>query len=86
MEVDHISLVQVDHDAQIERENLQRLKDLEKAQAASAQPNEEDEKLKIDEYAKLSKVGMLAMDASDQPYDIMLMKVELRSWGSTDTS
>ncbi|KAK4515576.1 uncharacterized protein ATC70_010527 [Mucor velutinosus] len=86
MEVDHISLVQVDHDAQIEREHLQHLKDLEKAQDASAQSNEEDDKLKVDLYANLSKVGVLAMDASDQPYDIMLMKVELKSWGSTDTS
>ncbi|KAL7332977.1 hypothetical protein PS15p_201946 [Mucor circinelloides] len=87
MEVDHISLAQIDNDAQIERENLQRLKDLEKAQDESAQSIEKDEKLKVDPYAKLSKVGVLAMDASNQPYDIMLMKVELNSWGSnTDTS
>lgn len=88
MEVDPITLVQVDHDAQIEREHLQHLKDLEKAQNASSQSiqEQEDEKLKVDAYAKLSKVGVLAMDASDQPYDIMLMKVELKSWGSTDTS
>ncbi|CEP17999.1 hypothetical protein [Parasitella parasitica] len=87
MDVDHIPLVQVDHDAQIEREKLQSLKDLEKAQDPSSKAKEEDEKLKVDPYAKLSKVGALALNGSGQPYDVMLMKVELNSWGSnTDTS
>lgn len=87
MEIDYISLVEVDNDAQIERENLQRIKDLEKAGDKTTKVNEDDEKLEIDSYAKLDKVGVISLNEANQPYDIMLMKVELNSWGSnTDTS
>lgn len=87
MEIDHISLVEVDNDAQIERENLQKIKDLEKANDETTKVNEDDEKLKVDSYAKLDKVGIISVNEANQPYDIMLMKVELNGWGTnTDTS
>lgn len=87
MKVDPISLVEVENDAQIERKNLQRLKDIENAQDEHGMENKNDERLKVDPYAKMSKIGFIVMDEADQPYDTMLLKVELNRWGgTTDTS
>jgi hypothetical protein len=85
MDIDYISTQSVDEDAQIEREKLQQFKNIQNASKKA--DIEEDESFKVDTYSKLEKVGSIASDENNLPYNIMLMKVELQSWGSdTDTS
>lgn len=88
MDIDYISTQKVDEDAQIERERLQKLKNIQNASKKTTSSDiEEDESLKVDAYSKLEKVGSITLDENNVPYNIMLMKVELQSWGSdTDTS
>lgn len=90
MDIDYITTTKVDEDAQIEREILQKRKDLEKAKKRAAEgrkDDEEEEAVKVDPYSKLEKVGSIMLDENNQPYDIMLLKVEIRGWGVyTETS
>ncbi|RCH89506.1 hypothetical protein CU098_003095 [Rhizopus stolonifer] len=86
MSVDYIPTTKVDEDAQIERAKLQHAKDIESAKSGNKR-QEKDELLKVDSYSKLERVGEIVLDENDIPYNIVLMKVELNSWGTyTDTS
>ncbi|KAI9485554.1 MAG: poly polymerase catalytic domain-containing protein [Benjaminiella poitrasii] len=87
MDIDYITTLEVDEAAQIEREILQRQKDIEILKDKNTQVNTSDAIAEVDPYSKLEKIGYLVLDDNHLPYDIMLMKVELRSWGDyTDTS
>jgi hypothetical protein len=88
MEVDAISMNEVEEHAQIERENLRKQKVLDDLNSGKPIVPEKDETLIVDEYSKLSKVATVEMDESlSIAYNITLMKVELQSWGEfTDTS
>lgn len=88
MDIDYISTQKVDEDAQIEREQLQRLKRIQNASKNIAtSKTEDDESFKVDSYSKLEKIGCIVTDEYNLPCNIMLMKVELQRWGNnTDTS
>lgn len=82
MEIDFISTQKVDQDAQIEREILQKEKDLKKTKNSLVTFDDCDLAVKVDTYSKLEKVGYVQMDEKNEPYDIMLIKVELPYYGT----
>jgi hypothetical protein len=88
MDIDYVTTQKVDEDAQIEREILQKQKDLEKAKNKQVTNKQDDDgTVKVDSYSNLEKVGSVMLDENNKPYDIMLMKVEVRGWGVyTETS
>lgn len=88
MDLDGITMQEVEEFAQIERENLRREKELEDIKNGKKVDPKEDESLKIDKYSKLADVATVEIDQDiSTPYNIKLMKVELQSWGDfTDTS
>lgn len=84
MEVDVISMSQIDEDAQTEREILQKEQDAKKKKDSTN--DDVDTKAKVDPYSKLQKVGHIEYDEDDKPYDIMLLKIEIHSWNGTESS
>ncbi|KAI7902907.1 ankyrin repeat-containing domain protein [Cokeromyces recurvatus] len=88
IDINYISASNVEKDAQIERKRLQQLKNIEQNKKRDSLNNDTvDDALRVDPYSKLDKVGYIIVDEHQVPYDIMLMKVELQSWGCyTDTS
>ncbi|KAG2201741.1 hypothetical protein INT47_002001, partial [Mucor saturninus] len=86
MEIDFISTQQVDLDAQIEREILQKEKDLAKPKDSLVTDDDCNVATIVDAYSNLEKVGYVMVDENNGPYDTMLIKVELPSYGQfTDT-
>lgn len=88
MELDGISMQQVEEFAQVERENLRREKELEDIKNGVKDTSEKDDSLKVDPYSKLTEIATVEMDETiSVAYNVTLMKVELQSWGDfTDTS
>lgn len=80
MEIDFISTQKVDEDAQIERAILQKEKDIENANKLIAHDNQ-DLLAEVDKFSKLGKVGYIMLDENNQPYDTMLTKVDIMSYG-----
>lgn len=72
-----ISLRTVETDAEAERAVLQELAELRKKKKPM-QPTTDDNKAAIDPYSKLEKIGTMVFDQGE-PYDIMIMKVEVGS-------
>ncbi|KAG0800420.1 hypothetical protein G6F22_002250 [Rhizopus arrhizus] len=84
MEVDFISMHQIDEAAQLERELLQEEHDAKKKKDGIKE--KVDMKAKVDPYSKLEKVGYVECDGADEPYDIMLLKVNINSWNEIESS
>lgn len=84
MEVDSISMHQIDEAANLEREFLQKEHDAKKKKDGIKE--KVDAKAKVDPYSKLEKVGYVECDEADEPYDIMLLKVNINSWNEIECS
>lgn len=80
MEIEAVSMDQIEEDAQTERELLQ------KEQDAKKEKHDKSEKRApvVDKYSNLQDVGHVICDENGEYYDIMLLKVELGYWGDTD--
>ncbi|KAI9257420.1 ankyrin repeat-containing domain protein [Sporodiniella umbellata] len=84
METEYISMEQIENSAQREREILQKERDAKKE---SDDVNEDtDKKAEVDPYSRLEKIGFVEHDKDATPFDIMLLKVELSSWNSIESS
>ncbi|CAO3595612.1 unnamed protein product [Absidia cylindrospora] len=77
MDVEQISLETVEKDAESERVLLQALVDSQKT--ISDQPTTEENKVEIDPYSQLERVGTMVFDQGE-PFDIMILKVEVQSY------
>lgn len=84
MEVDSISMHQIDEAANLEREFLQKEHDAKTKKDGIKE--KDDVKAKVDPYSKLEKVGYVECDEADEPYDIMLLKVNINSWNEIECS
>lgn len=78
MDVEQIPLETVEKDAESERVLLQALVEAKKKMDPK-QPTTEENKVVIDSYSKLEKVGTIVFDQGE-PFDIMILKVEVASW------
>ncbi|KAI9309588.1 ankyrin repeat-containing domain protein [Cunninghamella echinulata] len=76
MDIEMISLNTVEEDAEAERQLLQAAFEAKKKKKPV--PTTEKNKIVIDPYSKLQKVGTIVFD-NGEPYDIMIMKVEVYS-------
>jgi hypothetical protein len=77
MDVEQIPLSTVEMDAEAERVVLQELAESRKKKKP-IQPTTDDNKAVVDPYSKLEKIGTIVFDQGE-PYDIMIMKVEVGS-------
>ncbi|KAF7723583.1 hypothetical protein EC973_001824 [Apophysomyces ossiformis] len=73
IDMDSISLDNVEEDADAERARLQLEKD-----AKRGPTEEKEEPVTIDQYSQLQHIGIVALDFDNQPFDIMLMKVDIK--------
>ena len=87
MELDtyFIPAEKVEEDAQVERIHLQEL-ERSKEKSSNNDMKIKDERLEIDEYSNLKKVGEICLDENEIPYNISLMKFEYERWCNSDTS
>lgn len=76
MDIDTISLSVVEEDAEMERQLLQAAYESKKKKKST--PTTDKNKVVIDPYSNLQKVGSIVFE-NGEPYDIMIMKVEVYS-------
>ncbi|KAI8979262.1 ankyrin repeat-containing domain protein [Mycotypha africana] len=82
-----ITSAQIDEDANNEREKLRKIVTKKKKKHYNGD-SAKSTLIEVDPYSNLQVAGVVLLDQENEcPYDIMLMKVELNSWGSyTDTT
>lgn len=78
MEIETVSVDQIEEDAQKERELLQKEKDAKKKKHSKSKRTAPE----VDKYSNLQNVGHIICDENGGYYDVMLLKVELGYWGN----
>jgi isoaspartyl peptidase/L-asparaginase-like protein (Ntn-hydrolase superfamily) len=77
MDVDFISSLVVEEDADKERAILQEAKDAKRLDKHKHTKESKEKKAVVDPYSKLEKVGVVAVDEDGSELDIMLLKAEI---------